>query len=127
MSKVNVGAVAPPGRSSGSRPRPVDGTISGPTHPIRGRGGGVITISVRDHGLHRRHWRLSTREGLHRRAERQGDPVSYEVAVACLVDGVPTTIVSTFGNKEATAIWFTFWIDGSGRARQVEMDAPASS
>ena len=40
------------------------------------------------------------------------------------LDGVPTTIVSSFGNKQATAIWFTFWIDGSGRVRQVEMDAP---
>ncbi len=40
------------------------------------------------------------------------------------LDGVPTTVVSSFGNKQATAIWFTFWIDGSGRVRQVEMDAP---
>jgi len=41
-----------------------------------------------------------------------------------VLDGVPTTIVSSFGNKQATAIWFTYWIDGSGRVRQVEMDAP---
>ena len=41
-----------------------------------------------------------------------------------VLDGVPTTIVSSFGNKQSTAIWFTFWIDASGRVRQVGMDAP---
>jgi copper transport protein len=38
--------------------------------------------------------------------------------------GVPTTVVASFGNKEATPTWFTFWLDGAGRVRQVEMDAP---
>jgi copper transport protein len=38
--------------------------------------------------------------------------------------GVPTTIVAAFGNKDASPIWFTFWVDGAGRVRQVEMDAP---
>jgi copper transport protein len=41
-----------------------------------------------------------------------------------VLGGIPTTIVSSFGNKEATAIWFTFWIDATGRVRQVAMDAP---
>jgi hypothetical protein len=38
--------------------------------------------------------------------------------------GVPTTVVAAFGNKDASPIWFTFWIDAAGRLRQVEMDAP---
>jgi copper transport protein len=38
--------------------------------------------------------------------------------------GVPTTVVAAFGNKDASPIWFTFWIDAAGRVRQVEMDAP---
>ena len=41
-----------------------------------------------------------------------------------VLGGVPTTIVSSFGNKQATAIWFTYWIDATGRVRQVNMDAP---
>lgn len=39
------------------------------------------------------------------------------------VDGVPTTIVATFGSALSTPIWFTFWVDASGRVRQVAMDA----
>ena len=27
------------------------------------------------------------------------------------LDGVPTTIVATFGTSQATPVWFTFWID----------------
>ena len=38
--------------------------------------------------------------------------------------GVPTTMVASFGNSQSTPIWFTFWIDAAGRARQVAMDAP---
>ena len=41
-----------------------------------------------------------------------------------VLGGVPTTVVAAFGNKDASPIWFTFWIDGSGRVRQAEMDAP---
>jgi copper transport protein len=41
-----------------------------------------------------------------------------------VLDGVPTTLVSTFGNPTASPIWFTFWIDSSGLVRQVAMDAP---
>jgi copper transport protein len=41
-----------------------------------------------------------------------------------VLDGVPTTMVASFGNPQATPIWFTFWIDSSGRVRQVAMDAP---
>jgi copper transport protein len=40
------------------------------------------------------------------------------------LDRVPTTMVASFGNAIATPIWFTFWIDDSGRVRQVAMDAP---
>jgi len=40
------------------------------------------------------------------------------------LNGVPTTMVASFGNAIATPIWFTFWIDDSGRVRQVAMDAP---
>jgi copper transport protein len=43
---------------------------------------------------------------------------------AGVIDGVSTTMVSTFGNAQATPIWFTFWIDATGRVRQVAMDAP---
>ena len=39
------------------------------------------------------------------------------------VDGVPTTMVATFGSALSTPIWFTFWVDASGRVRQVAMDA----
>lgn len=41
-----------------------------------------------------------------------------------VLGGVPTTLVAAFGNKDASPIWFTFWIDAAGRVRQVEMDAP---
>jgi hypothetical protein len=41
-----------------------------------------------------------------------------------VLGGVPTTVVAAFGNKDASPIWFTFWVDGAGRVRQVEMDAP---
>jgi copper transport protein len=41
-----------------------------------------------------------------------------------LLDGVPTTMVASFGNSQSTPIWFTFWIDATGRVRQVAMDAP---
>jgi copper transport protein len=41
-----------------------------------------------------------------------------------VVDGVPTAVVAAFGNKDASPIWFTFWIDAAWRVRQVEMDAP---
>jgi copper transport protein len=41
-----------------------------------------------------------------------------------VVGGVPTTLVASFGNKSSTPTWFTFWIDGAGHVRQVEMDAP---
>jgi copper transport protein len=37
--------------------------------------------------------------------------------------GVPTTEVSGFGNKQGTALWFHFWIDGDGLVRQVRMTA----
>jgi hypothetical protein len=41
-----------------------------------------------------------------------------------VLDGIPTTMVGSFGNARSTPIWFTFWIDASGRVRQVVMDAP---
>jgi hypothetical protein len=41
-----------------------------------------------------------------------------------LLGGVPTTMVAGFGNKFASPIWFTFWVDAAGRVRQVAMDAP---
>jgi hypothetical protein len=41
-----------------------------------------------------------------------------------VIGGVPTTVIATFGNKFSTPTWFTFWIDATGRVRQVEMDAP---
>ncbi len=42
-----------------------------------------------------------------------------------MLDGVPTTMVASFGNLQSTPIWFTFWIDdATGRVRQVDMDAP---
>lgn len=41
-----------------------------------------------------------------------------------LLAGVPTTLLAGFGNRDASPIWFTFWIDASGRVRQIEMDAP---
>ena len=40
------------------------------------------------------------------------------------VDGVATTLLAGFGSRQATAIWFTFWIDAHGLVRQVEMHAP---
>jgi copper transport protein len=41
-----------------------------------------------------------------------------------LLAGVPTTMLASFGNKDASPIWFLFWLDSAGRVRQVEMDAP---
>jgi copper transport protein len=41
-----------------------------------------------------------------------------------LVKGVPTTVIASFGYKYGSPIWFTFWVDGSGLVRQVQMDAP---
>jgi Copper resistance protein D len=41
-----------------------------------------------------------------------------------VLDGVPTTKVASFGNSQSTPIWFTFWVDATGRVRQVAMDAP---
>jgi len=41
-----------------------------------------------------------------------------------VLDGIPTTMVASFGNSQSTPIWFTFWIDAGGRVRQVAMDAP---
>ncbi len=41
-----------------------------------------------------------------------------------VLDGVPTTMVSSFGNSQSTPIWFTFWVDAAGRVRQVGMNAP---
>ncbi|HVC42794.1 MAG TPA: copper resistance protein CopC [Candidatus Saccharimonadales bacterium] len=41
-----------------------------------------------------------------------------------VLDGVPTTVVASFGNSQATPIWFTFWIDATGRVRKVAMTAP---
>lgn len=40
------------------------------------------------------------------------------------VDGVPATVVSAFGNRSGTPLWFRFWIDATGRVLQVYMDAP---
>ena len=40
------------------------------------------------------------------------------------VDGVPSTVVSAFGNRSGTPLWFRFWIDATGRVVQVYMDAP---
>jgi copper transport protein len=40
------------------------------------------------------------------------------------IGGVPTTEVSAFGNKQATAIWFRFWIDATGLVRRAQMTAP---
>jgi hypothetical protein len=40
-----------------------------------------------------------------------------------MLDGVPTTMVASFGDAISTPIWFTFWVDASGRVRQVAMDA----
>ena len=41
-----------------------------------------------------------------------------------VLDGIPTTMVASFGNSQSTPIWFMFWIDAAGRVRQVAMDAP---
>ena len=41
-----------------------------------------------------------------------------------VLDGVPTTMVASFGSSQATPIWFTFWIDATGRVRRLAMDAP---
>src|SRR5580658_117162 len=40
-----------------------------------------------------------------------------------MLDGVPTTMVATFGKAIGSPLWFTFWVDASGRVRQVAMDA----
>lgn len=40
------------------------------------------------------------------------------------IDGVPATQVAAFGSRSGTAIWFTFWIDGDGLVRHVDMHAP---
>jgi len=39
-------------------------------------------------------------------------------------DGVPTTVLAAFGNRSGTPLWFRFWVDATGRVRQVYMDAP---
>jgi copper transport protein len=41
-----------------------------------------------------------------------------------VLGGDPTTMVTSFGNSQSTPIWFTFWIDATGHARQVRMYAP---
>ena len=41
-----------------------------------------------------------------------------------VLDGVPTTLVASFGNSQSTPIWFTFWVDATGRVRKVAMNAP---
>ncbi len=41
-----------------------------------------------------------------------------------VIDGVPTTVVASFGNSQSTPIWFTFWVDAAGRVRKVAMNAP---
>jgi copper transport protein len=40
-----------------------------------------------------------------------------------VLDGVPTTLVATFGKAIGSPLWFTFWVDATGRVRQVAMDA----
>jgi copper transport protein len=40
-----------------------------------------------------------------------------------MLDGVPTTMVATFGKAIGSPLWFTFWVDATGRVRQVAMDA----
>jgi copper transport protein len=40
-----------------------------------------------------------------------------------MLDGVPTTMVATFGKSIGSPLWFTFWVDAAGRVRQVAMDA----
>jgi len=40
------------------------------------------------------------------------------------VDGAAATGVAAFGSRSGTAIWFTFWIDGDGLVRRVDMHAP---
>jgi copper transport protein len=53
------------------------------------------------------------------------EPLSNAHVVGhAVLDGVQTTIVASFGNKDGSPIWFTFWIDGGGLVRQVAMDAP---
>lgn len=37
--------------------------------------------------------------------------------------GVRTTVVSAFGMRAGTALWFRFWIDGGGLVHQLYMDA----
>ena len=41
-----------------------------------------------------------------------------------IVDGLPTTVLAAFGNRSGTPLWFRFWVDATGRVRQVYMDAP---
>jgi copper transport protein len=40
------------------------------------------------------------------------------------VDGAGTIEVAAFGSRSGTPIWFTFWIDGDGLVRRVDMHAP---
>ena len=40
------------------------------------------------------------------------------------IDGLSLTVVSGFGNRQATPIWFTFWLDEAGLVHRVEMHAP---
>ena len=50
--------------------------------------------------------------------------MSNAYVIGKTLEGVPTTMVTAFGTSLATPIWFTFWVDAGGRARQVAMDAP---
>ena len=40
------------------------------------------------------------------------------------IGGVATTEISAFGSRQATPIWFTFWVGADGLARRVAMHAP---
>lgn len=40
------------------------------------------------------------------------------------VDGASTHVLAAFGSRAGTPIWFRFWVDATGRVRQVYMDAP---
>jgi copper transport protein len=40
-----------------------------------------------------------------------------------MLAGVQTTMVASFGTAFGSPLWFTFWVDASGRVRQVAMDA----
>jgi copper transport protein len=48
---------------------------------------------------------------------------SAHVIGQAMLEGVPTTVVASFGDAISTPLWFTFWVDPSGRVRQVAMDA----